>query len=101
MNESEVRAQSAQLWKHLFRVAVLETNRELVPRRVLEARKAAAERAMYLIRESSDGEELHDLVYASRVLDTERSFLPPVSPIRNRRLHLHGSSWTKIFRVGT
>src|ERR1700683_1101005 len=68
MNESDVRFQGAQLWKHLFRAAVLETNRELVPRRLLEAWKAAAERAMCLIRESADDEELQDLVYASRVL---------------------------------
>jgi hypothetical protein len=40
------------------------------PRRVLEARKAAGERAMQLIREAAHDEpELQDLVYASRVLD--------------------------------
>jgi hypothetical protein len=70
MNENDARSQGAQLWKQLYRTAVLETNRELVPRRVLDARKAAGERAMRLIRETSDDEpELQDLVYASRVLD--------------------------------
>jgi hypothetical protein len=69
MNESDGRPQVAQLWKHLYRAAVRETNRDLVLRRLLEARKAAAERAMYLIREAADDEELHDLVYATRVLD--------------------------------
>jgi hypothetical protein len=70
MNESDARSQGAQLWKHLYRAAILETNRELISRRILVARKAAAERAMHLIREAADGElELHDLVYASRVLD--------------------------------
>jgi hypothetical protein len=60
----------AQLWKHLYRAAVLETNMDLVPRRVLEARKAAGERALHLIRESADDDqELLDLAYASRVLD--------------------------------
>jgi hypothetical protein len=59
-----------QLWKHLYRAAVLETNMELGPRRVLEARKAAGERALHLVREAADDEpELQDLVYASRVLD--------------------------------
>src|ERR1035438_10480928 len=59
-----------QLWKHLYRAAVLETNMELGPRRVLEARKAAGERALRLIREATDGDpELLDLAYASRVLD--------------------------------
>jgi hypothetical protein len=69
MNESDARSHDAQLWKHLYRAAVLETDRDLVPRRLLEARKTAAERAMHLIRESADDEELHDLVYASQVLD--------------------------------
>jgi hypothetical protein len=69
MNESDGRSEDAQLWKGLYRAAVLETKMELVPRRVQEARKAAGERAMYLIREAVDDEELHDLVYATRVLD--------------------------------
>jgi hypothetical protein len=70
MNESDARSQSAQLWKHLYRAAILETNMDLVPRRILEAQKAAAARAMHLILESADDElELHDVVYASRVLD--------------------------------
>ena len=70
MNESDARSQGAQLWKHLYRTAILETNRELVPRLVLEVRKAAGERAMCLIREAAvDEPELQDLVYASRVLE--------------------------------
>jgi hypothetical protein len=57
-------------WKQLYKAAVLETNMDLVPRRVQEARKAAGERAMHLIREASDDEpESQDLVYARRVLD--------------------------------
>jgi hypothetical protein len=63
-------SQDVQLWKQLYRAAVLETNMELVPRRVLEARKAAGERAVRLIREVSNDElELQDLVYASVVLN--------------------------------
>jgi hypothetical protein len=59
-----------QLWKHLYRAAVLETDTELIPRRVLEARKAAGERALHLIREAAEGDpELLDLAFASRVLD--------------------------------
>jgi hypothetical protein len=70
MNESDVRSQGGQLWKHLYRAAVLETNMELVSQRVLEARQVAKERAMHLIRESSVGDdELHDLAFASQVLD--------------------------------
>jgi hypothetical protein len=72
MNESDARSRDAQLWKHLYRAAVLETNRDLVPRRILEARKAAAERAMHLIQESANDEELNDLLYATRVLDELR-----------------------------
>jgi signal transduction histidine kinase len=64
------RSQEVQSWKQLYRAAVLETNMELVPRRILEARKAAGERAVHLIREASDDEpELRDLVYASMVLN--------------------------------
>jgi hypothetical protein len=68
MNESDVKSQDAQSWKSLYRAAVLETNMELVPLRVLEARKAAGERALHWIREAAvDEPELQDLVYASRV----------------------------------
>jgi len=70
MNESDAKSQDAQSWKSLYRAAVLETNMELVPLRVLEARKAAGGRAMHLIREAAvDEPELQDLVYACRVLD--------------------------------
>jgi hypothetical protein len=71
MNECDGRSPEAQLWKHLYRSAVLETNMELVPRRILEARKAAGQRAMQLIREEAaiDEPELQDLVHASVVLD--------------------------------
>jgi len=64
------RSEDVQSWKELYRAAVLETNAELVPQRILEARKAAGERAVCLIREASDDEpELQDLVYASMVLN--------------------------------
>jgi hypothetical protein len=57
-------------WKQLYKAVVLETNMEPFPRRVQEARKAAGEHAMHLIREPADDDlELQDLVYASRVLD--------------------------------
>ena len=70
IQERDRRSQDVQSWKQLYRAAVLETNMELVPRRIVEARKAAGERAVYLIREASDGEpELQDLVYASVVLN--------------------------------
>ena len=62
MNESDARSQGAELWKQLYRAAVLETNRELVHRRILEAREAAGERAMCLIREAAvDEPELQRL----------------------------------------
>ena len=69
MNECPRRSQVVQSWKQSYRTAVLETNMELIPRRILEARKAAGERAVRLIREAADAEpELQDLVYASVVL---------------------------------
>jgi hypothetical protein len=70
MNECPRRSQVVQSWKQLYRTAVLETNMKLIPRRILEARKAAGERAVHLIREAADTEpELQDLVYASVVLN--------------------------------
>jgi len=70
MNECARRSQVVQSWKQLYRAAVLETNMELIPRRILEARKAAGERAVRLIRKAADAEpELQDLVYASVVLN--------------------------------
>jgi signal transduction histidine kinase len=70
IQERDRRSQDVQSWKQLYRAAVLETNMELVPRRIVEARKAAGERAVHLIREASDDEpELQDLVYASVVLN--------------------------------
>ena len=70
IQERDRRSQDVQSWKQLYRAAILETNMELVPRRILEARKAAGERAVHLIREASDDEpELQDLVYASVVLN--------------------------------
>jgi signal transduction histidine kinase len=70
IRERDRRSQDVQSWKQLYRAAILETNMELVPRRILEARKAAGERAVHLIREGSDDEpELQDLVYASVVLN--------------------------------
>jgi C4-dicarboxylate-specific signal transduction histidine kinase len=70
IQERDRRSQDVQSWKQLYRAAVLETNMELVPLRIVEARKAAAERAVHLIRKASDREpELQDLVYASVVLN--------------------------------
>jgi hypothetical protein len=49
---------------------------ELIPRRILEARKAAGERVVQLVRQAADDEaELQDLVYASVVLsDLNREY---------------------------
>jgi signal transduction histidine kinase len=70
MRDRDRRSQDVQSWKELYRTAVLETDMELVPRRLLEARKAAGERAVQLIRGASDDEpELRDLVFASVVLN--------------------------------
>jgi signal transduction histidine kinase len=70
MRDRDRRSQDVQSWKELYRTAVLETDMELVPRRILEARKAAGERAVQLIRGASDDEpELQDLVFASVVLN--------------------------------
>jgi len=71
IRDRDRRSQDVQSWKQLYRAAVLETDIELVPRRILEARKAAGQRAMQLIREEAavDEPDLQDLVYASVVLD--------------------------------
>ena len=70
IREKDRRSQDVQFWKQLYRTAVLETDMELVPRRILDARKAAGERAVQLIREASDDEpELQDLIFASAVLN--------------------------------
>jgi len=70
LQERDRRSQDVRSWKQLYRAAVLERNMELVPRRIVEARKAAGERAVHLIREAPDDEpELQDLVYASVVLN--------------------------------
>jgi len=70
IQERDRRSPDVQSWKQSYRAAVLETNMELVPRRIVEARKAAAERAVHLIREPADNHlELQDLVYASVVLN--------------------------------
>jgi hypothetical protein len=70
MNECDRRSQVVQSWKQLYRAAVLETNMELISRRILEARKAAGQRVVHLIRQAADDEpELLDLVYASVVLN--------------------------------
>jgi hypothetical protein len=68
MNECDRRSQVVQSWKQLYRAA--ETNMELISRRILEARKAAGQRVVHLIRQAADDEpELLDLVYASVVLN--------------------------------
>jgi hypothetical protein len=93
--ESDARSQGAQLWIHLYRAAVLETNRDLVPRRILEARKAAGARAMHLIRESADDElELHDLVYASRVLDELKTKCQSTGYSRTKQSISENQVWT-------
>jgi hypothetical protein len=72
----------------------LETDRDLVPRRLLEAWKAAAERAMHLIRESADDEELHDLVYASRVLDELKRKCQSTGYSRTKQSISESQVWT-------
>lgn len=70
MNDSVEQYQETELWKQLYRAAVLETNTELLARRVQEARKVAGERALQLIRgTANDDPEFLDLAYASLVLD--------------------------------
>jgi hypothetical protein len=99
MPESVALSQDAQCWKDLLRAAVLETNRELVPRRVREARKAAGERAMHLIRESADDEELQDLVYASRVLDELKRKCQSTGYSRTKQSISESQVWTNQEQV--
>lgn len=60
-------------WKTLYRAAILETNRSLVPQRVSEAEEAVLAREREIFYDSSDLEEeeaLEDALYALRALKT-------------------------------
>jgi hypothetical protein len=99
MNESDVRSQGGQLWQHLYRAAVLETNGELVSQRVQEARQAARERAMHLIRESAGDDELHDLAFASQVLDQLKNKCQPGRHSRTNQSVPASQVWTSEEQV--
>ncbi len=56
-------------WRVLYRVAILETNKSLLPQRVSEAEKAVIERARQLSYDHGASEEedaLEDALYALR-----------------------------------
>jgi hypothetical protein len=95
MKECDGQSQDAQLWKRLYRAAVLETNMDLIPRRLLEARKATGERAMHLIREAAlDELELQDLMYASRVLDELKRKCTSARHFRTKQSIPESQVWT-------
>ena len=57
------------LWKTLYRAAILETNKSVVPQRVSEAEEAVVARAREVFYGNSDAEEkeaLEDALYALR-----------------------------------
>ena len=58
-------------WKILYRVAILETNKSLLPQRVSQAEEAVILRGRELFYGNGDPEEkeaLHDALYALRAL---------------------------------
>lgn len=60
-------------WKILYRVAILETNKSLLPQRVSEAEEAVILRGRELFYGKGDPEEkeaLEDALHALRVLKT-------------------------------
>ena len=61
------------LWKTLYRAAILETNKSVVPQRVSEAEEAVVARAREVFYGNSDAEEneaLEDALYALRAFKT-------------------------------
>ena len=61
------------LWKTLYRAAVLETNKSVVPQRVSEAEEAVVARAREIFYGNSDSDErddLEDALYALRAFKT-------------------------------
>jgi len=60
-------------WKILYRAAILETNKSVVPRRVLEAEEAVIARGrelFYGIGDPEEEEALEDALYALRAFKT-------------------------------
>ncbi|MGD1082058.1 MAG: hypothetical protein ABR881_27380 [Candidatus Sulfotelmatobacter sp.] len=60
-------------WKTLYRAAILETNRTVIPRRVTEAEAAVVARARELFYSAATAEEkeaLEDALYALRAFRT-------------------------------
>ena len=60
-------------WKILYRAAILETNSNAVPQRVLKAEEAVIARGREIFYGSSDpeeAEELEDALYALRAFKT-------------------------------
>ena len=63
----------AKNWGTLYRAAVKETNRRLIPRRVTEAERAVLARRCQVFRNAGTLEEkeaLDDALYALRALET-------------------------------
>jgi hypothetical protein len=60
-------------WKTLYKAAILETNKSLLPKRVHEAEEAVLARRREIFCDSSDPEEseaLEDALYALRAYKT-------------------------------
>ena len=62
-------------WRSLYRAAILETNKSLLPQRVLEAEEAVRARGREVfygngIREEEETEALEDALYALRAFRT-------------------------------
>ncbi len=70
MNDADGLAQEAQSWKQLYEAAMLELDRDELPRRIEEAQKAIQGRVLALSRENGNSApEKDDLADAQVVLD--------------------------------
>jgi len=70
MKNGDGRTEEAQSWKQLYEAAMLELDRDELPRRIEEAQKAIQERVLALSRENGNsGPEKDGLADAQVVLD--------------------------------
>lgn len=73
MNYLPAPSHASKNWRALYRAAIIETNRSVIPRRVLEAERAVLARARELFRQLGtldEKEALEDALYALRAYKT-------------------------------
>jgi hypothetical protein len=73
MNPQNSPSLRGQNWRTLYRAAIFETNRSVIPKRVVEAEKAVLARGRELFRQigtMDEKEALEDALYALRAYKT-------------------------------